>query len=408
MTKAPFKGKPKRATELLEIIHTDVLTTRNGHRYFITFTNDFSRFGYVYLMRNKYESFEFFKEFQNEVENQLGKKIKRLRSDRGREYLSQEFIDHLREHGIVSQLTPPGTPGLGTEKYEKRRKSVEIEQSNAEASSRPRVFKSRAAKRATSRRFMLFTDFASTPGIFAPRSRQKPSMEDSRTCLKRKARFLAPLPGNVTTELLEAFEEPEREFRKRNKKKSKANKVRPQALNFEMGDDAPMWSARRTSPTVPTNPITKPNLDKEIPGKLLHMIKDLTFDGKNDSNPIVHLENFVDICDLFKTEENRDDAIRLRVFPLTLAGEAKAWLRSLEPSSITTWEGLRSNFLSRFFPPSKIDKLRAEIRSFRQDDGETISESWERFKHLLNSCPSHGLSKSDQVQTFYSGLGYSS
>ncbi|KAJ9547513.1 hypothetical protein OSB04_020056 [Centaurea solstitialis] len=163
-----------------------------------------------------------------------------------------------------------------------------------------------------------------------------------------------------------------------------------------------------TAPTVPTNPITKPDLGKDIPGKLLHMIKDLTFDGKNDSNPIVHMENFVDICDLFKTEEGRDDAIRLRVFPLTLTGEAKSWLRSLEPSSITTWEGLRSKFLSRFFPPSKIDKPRAEIRSFRQHDGETVSESWERFKHLLNSCPSHGLSKSEQVQTFYSGLGYSS
>ncbi|KAJ9556254.1 hypothetical protein OSB04_010868 [Centaurea solstitialis] len=130
--------------------------------------------------------------------------------------------------------------------------------------------------------------------------------------------------------------------------------------------------------------------------------------GKNDSNPIVHMENFVDICDLFKTEEGRDDAIRLRVFPLTLTGEARAWLRSLEPSSITTWKGLRSKFLSQFFPPSKIDKLRAEIRSFQQDDGETISEAWERFKHLLNSCPSHGLNNSEQVQTFYSGLAYSS
>ncbi|KAJ9551351.1 hypothetical protein OSB04_015396 [Centaurea solstitialis] len=199
-----------------------------------------------------------------------------------------------------------------------------------------------------------------------------------------------------------------REFRERNKKKSKANKVRPRALIFEMGEEAPMWTARRAAPTVPTNPITKPNLNKEIPGKLLHMIKDLTFDGKNDSNPIVHMENFVDICDLFKTEADRDDAIRLRVFPLTLTREARAWLRSLEPSSITTWEGLRSKFLSRFFPPSKIDKLRAEIRSFQQQDGETISEAWERFKHLLNSCPSHELNKSEQVQTFYSGLAYSS
>ncbi|KAI9074611.1 hypothetical protein K1719_043452 [Acacia pycnantha] len=46
----------------------------------------------------------------NEVQNQLGKTIKALRSDRGGEYLSQEFIDHLRSCGIISQLTPPGTP----------------------------------------------------------------------------------------------------------------------------------------------------------------------------------------------------------------------------------------------------------------------------------------------------------
>ncbi|KAJ9566840.1 hypothetical protein OSB04_002806 [Centaurea solstitialis] len=85
----------------------------------------------------------------------------------------------------------------------------------------------------------------------------------------------------ITTDLLEPFEEPEREFRKRNKKKTKANKVRPRALNFDMGDEAPMWTSRRAAPTVPTNPITKPDLNKEILGKLLHMNKDLTFDGKN-------------------------------------------------------------------------------------------------------------------------------
>ena len=51
-----------------------------------------------------------FKRFQSEVENQIGKKIKVLRSDQGGEYLSQEFVDHLRSCGIVSQLTPPRTP----------------------------------------------------------------------------------------------------------------------------------------------------------------------------------------------------------------------------------------------------------------------------------------------------------
>ena len=58
-------------------------------------------------MRNKSEVFEKFKEFQNEVENQLDKKIKALQLDRGGEYLSYGFDDHLKQCGIVSQLTPP-------------------------------------------------------------------------------------------------------------------------------------------------------------------------------------------------------------------------------------------------------------------------------------------------------------
>src|SRR6266516_4845258 len=61
-------------------------------------------------MKHKSETFEKFKEFQSEVENHRNKKIKFLRSDRGGEYLSYEFGLHLKNCGIVSQLTPPGTP----------------------------------------------------------------------------------------------------------------------------------------------------------------------------------------------------------------------------------------------------------------------------------------------------------
>ena len=115
MTKTPFTGHSERASDLLGLIHTDVCgpmsqSARGGFQYFITFTDDFSRYGYVYLMKHKSESFEIFKIFQNEVQNQLGKTIKALRSDRGGEYLSQEFDDHLKGCGIVSQLTPPYTP----------------------------------------------------------------------------------------------------------------------------------------------------------------------------------------------------------------------------------------------------------------------------------------------------------
>ena len=91
MTKSPFIYKGERANELLGLIHIDVCgpfstSARGGYLYFIIFTDDFSRYGFLYLMRHKSESFENFKEFKNEVQNQLGKNIKILRSDRDREY----------------------------------------------------------------------------------------------------------------------------------------------------------------------------------------------------------------------------------------------------------------------------------------------------------------------------------
>ncbi|KAK8708616.1 hypothetical protein V6N13_059654 [Hibiscus sabdariffa] len=115
MTKAPFSGKGERASDLLGLIHSDVCgpmntQARGGFQYFITFTDDSSRCGYIYLMRHKSEALERFKEFENEVQNQHGKSIIARRSDRGGEYLCQDFDELQKECGIVSQLTPPGTP----------------------------------------------------------------------------------------------------------------------------------------------------------------------------------------------------------------------------------------------------------------------------------------------------------
>ena len=100
---------------MLELIHSDVcgpmsIQARGGYEYFITFTDDYSRLGYVYLMKWKSEAFEKFKEFRAEVENQLGKRIKAIRSNRNGEYLLGDFKDYLTENGIISQLTTPGTP----------------------------------------------------------------------------------------------------------------------------------------------------------------------------------------------------------------------------------------------------------------------------------------------------------
>nr|GEV41167.1 hypothetical protein [Tanacetum cinerariifolium] len=115
MTRKLFPHRPKRATNLLGIIHTDVCgplrhVLRQGDSYFIIFTDDYSRYGYVYLLKHKHEVFETFKVFKNEVENQLEKTIKALRSDQDGKYISQEFKDYLQACGIFQQITPPYTP----------------------------------------------------------------------------------------------------------------------------------------------------------------------------------------------------------------------------------------------------------------------------------------------------------
>ena len=105
----------ERAIDLLKNIHTDVcgpmnIEARGRYHYFLIFTDDLSRYEYIYLMKNKSETFEKFKEFQSEVENHRNKTIKFLRSDRGGEYLSYEFGLQLKQCEIGSLLTPPRTP----------------------------------------------------------------------------------------------------------------------------------------------------------------------------------------------------------------------------------------------------------------------------------------------------------
>ena len=83
---------------------------RHGAIYFITLIDDYSRYGYVYLLSHRYEALDIFKRFVVEVETQLERRVRILRTDRGREYLSDMFKEFCEEKGIQRQLTIPRTP----------------------------------------------------------------------------------------------------------------------------------------------------------------------------------------------------------------------------------------------------------------------------------------------------------
>ncbi|GJR59823.1 retrotransposon protein, putative, ty1-copia subclass [Tanacetum coccineum] len=82
----------------------------SGCRYFLSIVDDYSRRVWVHFLRHKNEAFSKFKEWKQLVENQTGRKLKKLRTDNGLEFCNQEFNNLYKESEIARHLTVAGTP----------------------------------------------------------------------------------------------------------------------------------------------------------------------------------------------------------------------------------------------------------------------------------------------------------
>ena len=119
---------------MVELIHSNLceferILTCGGNRYIITFIDNFSKYTTVYLLKNKSDAFENFQDFLKEVENQFGRKIKRIRSDRGREYESSAFNSFVQSLGIIHETIAPYS--LTSNGVDKRKNRTLIELTNA-------------------------------------------------------------------------------------------------------------------------------------------------------------------------------------------------------------------------------------------------------------------------------------
>ncbi|XP_021979143.1 uncharacterized protein LOC110875253 [Helianthus annuus] len=143
----------------------------------------------------------------------------------------------------------------------------------------------------------------------------------------------------------------------------------------------------------------------QIPPEIITMVTNtIQFHGLPYEDPNVHISRFSAICDTFQEQGVSEDACKLRLFPFSLADRAHAWLESLPAGSITTWAGMKDKFLGKYFPPAKTARLRSMIQEFRQKEGESFYETWERFKELLLKCPHHGFEDWTLVEKFYYGV----
>ncbi|KAL8087732.1 hypothetical protein AgCh_037766 [Apium graveolens] len=134
-----------RARRPLEIVHTDIagpfdIPSLGGNRYYLTFVDDFSRKSWVYIIKEKSEALDKFKEFKALAEKQSGYYLKTLRSDRGGEYTSNLFKSFCRAHGINHQLTTTYTPQQNGVAERKNRTILDMARSMVKAKHLPRTF----------------------------------------------------------------------------------------------------------------------------------------------------------------------------------------------------------------------------------------------------------------------------
>ena len=109
------KQSYNRSANILDLIHADVCgplkpQSLGEKGYFVTFTDECSRFVWVRFIRHKSEVFQQFRDLVKELEKGTGRKVKALRSDRDGEYLSGEFQQYLKRRGIDHQLTSADSP----------------------------------------------------------------------------------------------------------------------------------------------------------------------------------------------------------------------------------------------------------------------------------------------------------
>ena len=100
----------------------------------------------------------------------------------------------------------------------------------------------------------------------------------------------------------------------------------------------------------------------ELKPQIIHLLP--TFHGLDREDTYMQVKYFLEICATYKFQNFTDDFIRLRLFPFSLKGKAKAWLNSLLHGSITSWEPLFTKFLSKIFPIAKTNALRSEMVDF--------------------------------------------
>ncbi|GJT79773.1 retrotransposon protein, putative, ty1-copia subclass [Tanacetum coccineum] len=340
-----------------------------------------NHYGYVYLMKHKHEVFETFKVFQNEVENQFGKKIKAIQSDRGGKYFSHEFVNRMKSYGIISQLIPPYTPQHNGVSERRNQTLLNMVRSMMNLTTLPKSFWGYALESIARILNMVPTKKVDRTSYEIWHGYPKETMGyyfyyplENKTFIAQNVEFfensLTLQEASGSHGLLEASESnvgPELIQENDTQPSENTSKIHDEVEpnKHELGDlnEPPNYKAVLSDPEsdkwldvmntkmqyMKDNQIVDPFNVASCDGCARNTIELL------EGNNVVPLDPTPsDSLDL--NDDNRERTC-LRLFQFFLHNQASNWLERLSAGSISTWEDLTTRFLAQFFPPRRTAEL---------------------------------------------------
>jgi hypothetical protein len=97
------------------------------------------------------------------------------------------------------------------------------------------------------------------------------------------------------------------------------------------------------------------------------------------------------------------DALKIRLFSLSLTGTAFSYFSSLSPNSVDSLEQLEHKFHDHFYSPENELKL-LDLTSVRQGHDESVSDYIMRFRDTKNQCFNLMFSEKDMADLPFNDL----
>ncbi|CAA7030629.1 unnamed protein product [Microthlaspi erraticum] len=207
-----------------------------------------------------------------------------------------------------------------------------------------------------------FNTLASRNGVYrCTRTRSSSSTEDlvelDNNIGKRQRKKSQRQQAETEVFVTDTMADPEGNGNPLGNGQGRARQTRPTRLG-----DAPSRHQQRQGIVPP--PVQNHNFKIKL--GMFNLVQNKMFHELSSEDPIDHLNEFDRLCDLTKINDVSEDAIKLRLFPMSLADKAHQWEESLLHGSITTWDECKKAFLANFFSTGCTAKLRSEISGYTQ------------------------------------------